>query len=64
MASAQEKAGVVWFSAFRSIVRVQREFLRVYQKATPNGKVQSMAQQVSGYWKRLERAWRPTMWLQ
>jgi hypothetical protein len=36
MASAQEKArDVVWFSEFKSIVRVQREFRRVYQKAAP-----------------------------
>jgi hypothetical protein len=39
MASAQEKARVVvWFSEFKSIVRVQREFRRVYQKAAPDAK--------------------------
>jgi hypothetical protein len=38
MVSAQEKARVVWFSKFKSIVRVQREFCRVYQKAAPDAK--------------------------
>jgi hypothetical protein len=28
----------VWFSEFKSIVRVQREFRRVYQKAAPDAK--------------------------
>jgi hypothetical protein len=39
MASAQEKAqAVVWLSEFKSIVRVQREFRQVYQKAAPVAK--------------------------
>ena len=39
MASAEEKARVVvWFSEFKSIVRMQREFRRVYQKAAPDAK--------------------------
>jgi hypothetical protein len=29
MASAQQKAGVVWYSDFKSIVRVQKEFCLV-----------------------------------
>jgi hypothetical protein len=37
--SSQEKAGVVvWFSEFKFIVRVQREFHHVYQKAAPEAK--------------------------
>jgi hypothetical protein len=39
MASAQEKAQViVWFSEFKSIVRVYRDFCHVYQKAAPDAK--------------------------
>jgi hypothetical protein len=38
-ASAQEQAQVVvWVSEFKSIVRVQREFRHVYQKAAPDAK--------------------------
>jgi hypothetical protein len=36
--SAQEKAGVVWFSDFKSIVGVQKEFCHVYQKSAPGTK--------------------------
>jgi hypothetical protein len=39
MVSAQEKERVVvWFSEFKSVVRVPREFCRVYQKAAPHAK--------------------------
>lgn len=39
MASVQEKAQVVvWYSDFKSIVMVQREFRRVYGKAAPDAK--------------------------
>jgi hypothetical protein len=38
MASAQEKAGVVWFSDFKTLMRVQKEFRRDYQKAAPEVK--------------------------
>jgi hypothetical protein len=38
MASAHAKARVVWLSVCKSIMGVQRKFLRVYQKAAPDAK--------------------------